>query len=173
MAASHSASCSSPPISFWLGGLRQLGEALLNSAYGGRAPGLLQSVFDILASDAHKTPLTYYVTQYRSHYLGLRLPLAALAILAIVLLPAAFLPSLRECLGLKRSTLSNPALWISALLLGATICVRQLGLFVGGLVSLYWLYRARSKSAVPLVVYWGDRGLGDLCHVALPVALSR
>jgi hypothetical protein len=143
----------------WLGGLRQLGETLLNSAYGGRAPGLLQSVFDIFASDAHKTPLTYYVTQYRSHYLGLRLPLAAIAILAIVLVSAAYLPSLREWLGLKRSTLSNAALWISALLLGATICVRQLGMFVGGLVSLYWLYRARSKAAVPLAVYWGTAAI--------------
>jgi hypothetical protein len=45
-------------------------------------------------------------------------------------------------------------LWTSAFLLGATVCVRQLGVFVGGLVSLYFLYRARLKAAFPLVLYW-------------------
>ena len=139
----------------WLGTFHRLGESLITSAYAGRAPALLQGAFDLFASDAHKTPLTYYVDQYRSHALGLRLPLAALAFVAALMVSSAFLPSLRDSIGLKRSSLSNPALWISALLLGAAVCVRQLGVFVGGLVSLYLLERVRSRAVFPLIAYWG------------------
>ena len=96
----------------WIGRLQDIGEALVTSAYGGRAPGPLQGVFDIFASDSHshKTPLTCYITQYQSHYLGIRLSLAFTAILAAALLPSAFLPALRGWLGIKRSAMANPAL---------------------------------------------------------------
>jgi hypothetical protein len=139
----------------WLGTLQRLGESLITTAYAGRAPALLQGAFNLFASDAHKTPLPYYLDQYRSHAVGLRLPLAALAIVAALVVFGAFLPSLRDSIGLKGSSLSNPALWVSAVLLGATVCVRQLGLFVGGLVSLYLLARVRSRAVIPLIVYWG------------------
>jgi hypothetical protein len=44
-------------------------------------------------------------------------------------------------------------------LLGATICTRQLGVFAGGLVSLFFLYRNQFRALFPLLLYWFSAAL--------------
>lgn len=138
----------------WIGALRQSGLELVKAAHAGQAPGVAQRIFDVFATDVHKTPLTYYIAQLESHYDGMRYPLAVAAALAALFASSAALPRFRELWGLNRSALTTAGWWASAALLGATICVRQQGIFVGGLVSLYLLYKARARAGFPLVVYW-------------------
>jgi len=138
----------------WLGSLRQLGDALVTSAYGGQAPPVVQRLFGLFATDTFKTPLAHYLSLFRAYFLWLRIPVAAMAILAMLFGSSAFLPAFGEWWGLRRSALTNPALWISAVLLGATVCVRQQGIFAGALVTLYLVHKARARAGFPLVVFW-------------------
>jgi len=138
----------------WIGILRGLGESVLASVYHGTAPPPLQRLFDSVATDAYKTPLEAYVAKFEAFYTEVRLPLLFLLPLVGLVVASLFLPGVGQAWGFSRTITAEPMLWMSAFLLGATVCVRQLGAFVGGLVSLYFLYRTRLKAAFPLVLYW-------------------
>lgn len=142
----------------WLGVLNRTGEAILAAVYHGAAPEPLLRLYQSVATDAYKTPLEAYVAKYQAFYGELRTPLLALLPLAGLITASRFLPSYGKAWGFNRSLVAEPMLWLSAFLFGATVCVRQLGIFVGGLVSLYILYRNRLKGAFPLVVYWAAGG---------------
>ena len=138
----------------WIGILRRLGDSMLASIYRGAAPPPLQRLFDSIATDAYKTPLEAYLAKFEAFYAEVRLPLLVLLPLVGLVIASRFLPGLGEIWGFNRTIAAEPMLWLTALLLGATVGVRQLGVFVGGLVSLYSLYRMRLKAAFPLVLYW-------------------
>jgi hypothetical protein len=138
----------------WIGILRGLGESVLAAVYHGTAPPPLQRIFDSVATDAYKTPLEAYLAKFEAFYTEVRLPLLFLLPLVGLVVASRFLPGLGQIWGFSRTIVAEPMLWTSAFLLGATVCVRQLGVFVGGLVSLFFLYRTRLKSAFPLVLYW-------------------
>ena len=151
----------------WTGAIRRLADRWLDAAYIRTAAAIPQWVFNTIATDAYKTSLAEYHLKLDTYYAGLRIPGVLAAILfalipACVLLPALARPlgftrsmfTSPDRLGLTRSTLVNPDLWVSAVLLGTTVSVRQLGLFVGGLVSLYWLARVRWQALFPLAALW-------------------
>lgn len=138
----------------WIGALQGLGEAVLTSIYRGTAPAPLLKVFQSVATDAYKTPLEAYLAKLADFYGQVRLPLVGMLLLLGLIAASRFLPGLGDAWGFNRTLTAEPLLWLSAFLLGATVCVRQLGVFVGGLVSLYFLYRVRFKATFPLVLYW-------------------
>jgi hypothetical protein len=139
----------------WLGGTRQTGETILRSAYEGQALPPLQQLFDAIATDAHKTPLGYYLAEFDSFYTQrLRLPLVVVGLLGILATLRMGFPEMCDRWGLSWSALRNPALWTSAVLLGATVNVRQLGVFVGSLVTLAMLRRHQNRAVFPLMLYW-------------------
>lgn len=151
-----------------LGGfLRYLGESLVRAAYHGQAPGPLQSLFNAVATDAYKTPLDMYLAKFDKAFRILRLAVPPVLVGGWLLLMSLVLPTGRS---MWRKWIRDSRRWswhwtllASAVLLGLTICVRQLGVFVGGLVTLIVLYKGRTRAILPLVVYWA---------IALAVALA-
>jgi len=142
-----------------LGGLlRHLGEYLIGLAYNGQAPFPLQATFNAMATDAYKTPLPIYIDKFRAGWRFVQIG-APLVFLAVGLLAGGvFLPTPRS---MWRSWLADTgrpswrwSLMGSAILLGLTICVRQLGVFAGGLVTLAIMVRGGGRTVRPLVVYW-------------------
>jgi hypothetical protein len=142
----------------WIGTLKGLGEAVLANLYRGSGPAPLQRLFEAIATDAYKTPLDVYLDKLGEVYDRIRLPLLLLLLPIMLILASRFLPRLGQAWGFSRRLAAEPMLWLAAFLLGATVNVRQLGVFVGGLVSLYLLYRNRLKAGFPLLLYWGAGG---------------
>ena len=137
-----------------IGGLRSLGHQLLTAAYAGNGPEPIQSLFDRIATDAYKTELATYHGKLDVNLDLLRYPLIAAGWFVGLFVASLSMPRLARSWGFTLDSMRQPCWWASAVLLGATICVRQLGLFAGGLVSLYMLYRRQAQSLFPLVLYW-------------------
>jgi hypothetical protein len=95
-----------------------------------------------------------YLAKYDLYYTYLLVTLTPLLVLGILILLSAALPSIGEIWGYSWKEATRPKLLASAVLLGLTISIRQIGAFAGGLVSLVMLYRGRGRALFPLVVYW-------------------
>ena len=138
----------------WGRALQTAAEALVSMAHEGSAPWPLQQVFQAVATDAYKTPIDLYLSKVRAgfHYLRFAAPLVFL--LAAIGAGSWVFPALRKVLAGRWTWGRLPALIGSALLLGAAIAIRQIGVFAGALVTIYLLYRARGKGIPPLLLYW-------------------
>ncbi len=141
-----------------IGGLKHLGEYLISLAYAGQAPVPLQAAFNAVATDAYKTPLPVYIDKFSAGWrfvrIGGPLIIAALGLLAGSLILPTPRGMWRAWLGDLRRGSWRWSLAISAALLGLTICVRQLGIFAGALVTLVVLYRGGGRTVRPLAAYW-------------------
>ncbi len=140
------------------GFFRGIVEGLVVSAYAGHAPSLVQAAFDRVATDAYKTPLSLYIDKLGVAWFVVRMAApVGLGVFSLALLNVA-LPRSAAAWGWSWRQMQLPRsaglLLVAAVLLGLTICVRQLGLFFGVLVSLYALYRGRARAVLPLVIYW-------------------
>jgi hypothetical protein len=139
--------------------IRGLAEGILASAYAGHAPSLIQAAFDKIATDAYKTPLSLYMDKFAVAWFVVRMAAAiTLGLLGWTFLNRFFPESAAASGWSWRQALRWRWEWlllVSAILLGFTICVRQLGVFFGVLVSLYALYRGRARAIIPLIIYWG------------------
>lgn len=140
------------------GAFRSAAEGILASAYAGHAPPLIQTAFNRIATDAYKTPLALYMDKFDLVWFVVRMA-SAMSLLAAgwVILNLFFPRSARAwgwSWGRAWSWHWSWGMALAALLLGLTICVRQLGLYFGVLVSLYALYRCRARALVPLAIYW-------------------
>jgi hypothetical protein len=139
---------------FFFGLIRRTGEALVSSAYDGRALAPIQMLFSVIATDAYKTTLPEYLIRLEEIYTVARVGLVILfGVIGMVALARA-LPSFEALLKGPPWRLRLPALLAGAVLLGCTISVRQIGLLAGGLVSMYLLYRGRARAIGPLFLYW-------------------
>jgi hypothetical protein len=136
------------------GWLRRLGETLLVAAYNGHAPRPIQALFGQIASDAYKTPLDLYLAKYAHAFTWAAPLLAGMVLLAALVNASLFLPPLAVGWGLSRDSFGKSSLLISAVFLGMAVCVRQVGVFAGGLVSLTLLFRGRTRVLFPMLVYW-------------------
>lgn len=139
--------------------LNGIAEGLVVSAYNGRAPALVQGLFDRVATDAYKTPLSLYLDKLDVAWFGVRWLSPLGLVLAGWVTLSRFLPRTAQAWGWSPSQVL-PLQWdwlllATAILLGLTICVRQLGVFFGVLVSAYALYRGRARAVAPLALYWG------------------
>ncbi len=142
-----------------LGVLRRFGESIVVAAFNGRAIWPIQSLFTLIATDAYKTPLELYLGRYEVVFGVLAAATAILAVGVIVIAYTRALPSLAEVLNGTWSIDRYPPLLAGAVFLGCAMSIRQIGLFAGGLVSLYVLYRGRLRAIFPLCVYWAVAAL--------------
>jgi hypothetical protein len=136
-----------------MGWTHSWGVTLVRQAYEGSAPAAIQQIFARIAVDAYKTPSELYLARFEQGY---RLARVAAAPAIAILLLAAFgmtLPSVRRSL-LKWARGPSPALMFAGVVLGLAVCVRQIGLFAGALVSLYMLYRWKRRALPALMAYW-------------------
>lgn len=136
------------------GVLHRLAESALMAAFGGRAPWPVQDLYHLIATDAYKTPLQLYLARLDRLVSAFRLVLAGLFIIGATTVFSLTLPSLRDLLRGQWSGERYPALIGGAVLLGLTVCTRQIGLFAGALVSLYLLWHGRARAILPLILYW-------------------
>ena len=138
--------------------LKHIGEAVVRAAYHGQAPGPIQAIFDAVATDAYKTPLDLYLAKFDKGYRLLHLLVPAALVGGGMFLVSLILPTSRAAwrkgIHTARQWSWHWTLLASAVLLGLTICVRQLGVFVGVLVTLMVFFKGRSRAVLPLVVYW-------------------
>jgi hypothetical protein len=124
---------------FFFGVLHRLGQSIVVSAYNGQAIGPIQSLFARIATDVYKTPLQLYLDRYEHAFSAMRILLTALVAATTVVAYTLTLPTLKGTTEGEWPRDRYPALVLGALLLGFAICVRQVGVFAGGLVSLYLL----------------------------------
>ncbi len=129
------------------------GESLLREAYAGQSPGLIQELFSRIATDAYKTPLELYLAKYNQAFKLVRVVAAAAVSIALVVSGGRAFPSLRARLQAAGSR-GYLFLLLAGTLLGVAVCVRQIGLFAGALISAYILYRLKRKALPVLLVYW-------------------
>jgi hypothetical protein len=128
-------------------------QNLVRGAYAGTAGRLVTLLFDLVATDAYKTPVDLYLDKLTRAYLWLRVP----AILV------AFLPAMILLRSLFKGTIDGlgPAWfkkWALVVLAGAAmgLCtsIRVAGPFAGVLITVAFMTRLRWKSTVPLAGYW-------------------
>lgn len=138
---------------FWAGRLQALAQSTLAAAYRGSAPAPIQQLFSYLATDAYKTSLAQYGAKLDLLFAYARW-LGSLGLL--VLTASAWslvLPSLAETWGFAWREAFRPSLIAAAVVLGLTVCIRQVGAFAGALVGLYMLIKVRQKAIFPVIVY--------------------
>lgn len=146
----------------FFGTSHRFGKSLVEAAYNGAALAPLQGLFDSFAVDAYKTPIEAYFGKYEALFTNLSIATIALLGFGTLCLFSLALPSLGGRWGFSRVLAGSPA-WVgSAVLLGFTICMRQVGAFVGLLVSLAALHQGRSRAFFSLVVYWMIAGVATL-----------
>jgi hypothetical protein len=139
---------------FVIGSLNRLGESIVVAAYNGQAPSPIQALFNRLATDAYKTSLPEYLLRYNHLFEITRLGLSAFICLVGIGVYSGTLPSFKEVLRASGWRVRYPSLVAGAVILGCAVSVRQIGLFAGGLVSLYLLYRGRVRAILPIVLFW-------------------
>lgn len=140
---------------FVFGLIRRLGESFVVSAYAGRALWPIQFLYDYVATDAYKTSLPQYLARLDQMFAIFRLGLLGVGGLLGAFAFARSLPSLAQLLRGPAWSIEYPAVVGGAIILGCAISTRQIGLFAGGLVSLYMLYRGRIRAIPILALYWG------------------
>ena len=138
----------------FVGLLHRVGEAVLTAAYGGRAPWPAQQLFQLVATDAYKTPVELYLGKYEQFFVLLRLTATAAFLVGVCGGFALALPSIRKLWKGDWTIAQLPALLVSAGFLGCSIAIRQIRGFAGGMVSLYLLYRGRGRAILPVLLYW-------------------
>ena len=139
----------------FLGYIYRSSLAILYSAYSGKAFGPIQTLFSLVATDAYKTPFNLYVAKLDQFFVYARELGAPCLILAAGVIPSTLLPSVARFWGFDWQVLLEPKLIVTGLLLGATVCVRQVGGFALALVAIYWLLRLRRRALFPLLICFG------------------
>lgn len=125
---------------------------LIRLAYDGNAFWPVQGLFDWIAQDAWKTPLSIYLEKARVLYLWIRIPfyIGGLALLVVLSSRVLGQPISLDTLYSTRRYWS----WgVAAGLLGFCTAIRVVGPFAGVLVAGYALFRAKRRAILPLAVY--------------------
>jgi hypothetical protein len=142
----------------WGDALQRGAQAIVTAAYWGRAPRPLQLLFQAVATDVHKSPIEAYLTKLQTGFRYARLLAPALFLGFTCVVGWLALPGFGGERPSRWRWEQAVALMGSAVLLGAAISVRQIGLFAGVLVTLSLFYRARGKSILRIVLYWALAG---------------
>ncbi len=135
--------------------LLPLMQTVVRDAYHGESIHLINSMFERIAQDAYKTQLDLYLGKISILYNWIRW---------IIIFGLAFVGYFTYRRFLFGSTQKFD--WqnfrrrlsyfiIPGIFLGLTISIRVVGIFIGVLFSVYFLYKARGKAILPLIFYWG------------------
>ena len=136
-----------------MGWTRSWGASLVRQAYEGSAPAAIQQIFAWIAVDAYKTPIDLYLTRFEQAYRLARFAAAPALVIVLLAVSGLSLPGVRRSLR-EWARGPYPPLLLAGVLLGLAVCVRQIGLFAGALVSLYLLFRWRRRAFPALTAYW-------------------
>lgn len=129
------------------------GTRLLEIAYHGQAPALIQRAFEAVATDAAKTPLQLYIQKLA----GMTFWVEVVILVSI----AFFLRYVMRASGGSGPDSENAhvtkwgAVLSAAVLMGISISIRIFGAFSGVLVTLFLILEQRKLDIKALVVYWG------------------
>lgn len=138
----------------FIGLLRRESEALLQAAYEGRGSPLVQRIYSGIAQDAYKTPLVLYQGKLAAGFNLARLTAIPVVTAIVVGAVSLVMPSIRN--GLRALFRGPLPLWfLSGVLLGCTISIRQVGVFAGGLVSVYAFGKLKGSALLALLWMWG------------------
>jgi len=138
----------------FIGLLRSQSDALLQAAYEGRGSPLVQRIFSGLAQDAYKTPLASYQGRLAAGFNLSRLMAIPIVTAIVIGTVGLVMPSIRS--GLRALFRGPLPLWfLSGVLLGCTISIRQVGVFAGGLVSVYAFGKLKRSAFPALLLIWG------------------
>jgi hypothetical protein len=143
----------------FFGLVHRWGTATIEAAFEGRAIWPVQSLFSQIAKNAYRTPMASYLGKYDSYFGVLKLAITGLLLAGGFVTYSLAFPSSRSLWLSDWSKRRYPTLVAGAVVLGIAICVRQIGLFAGGLASIYLLYRGRGKAVIPLFLYWAIAGV--------------
>ena len=139
---------------FLVGLLRHLGASVLEAAYYRRALWPIQRLFDLIAVDAYKTPLQLYMEKFGSLFSVLRLGISALLFSVAIIFASRSLETI-GVLWMGSWSIDRYPYWlVSAVFLGGAICIRQVGVLAGAILTPYMLYRGRKKGVLPLLLFW-------------------
>jgi hypothetical protein len=125
---------------------------LIRLAYDGNAFWPVQGLFDWIAQDAWKTPLSIYLEKARILYLWIRFPFYMVGLTLLAVLSSHVLGS-PISLATIWSTRRYWSWGVAAGLLGFCTAIRVVGLFAGIMVGIYALFRARRRALLPLAAY--------------------
>lgn len=124
----------------------------VDRAYNGQAAWPVQHLFNAVAQDAYKTPLSAYLGEVRDFFTWARYVSVVLALLVSLIASNALLS-----LGITRySFRRSRVLWVwllAAVTLGLCSSIRVFGPFAGFLVSLYAFGRLGKRAAIPVLGY--------------------
>ena len=125
---------------------------LVQRAYAGQAFGPVQALFNTVAQDAYKTPLSAYLDKARIFYLWVRFPILIVGSGLLIYISSRILGT---CISWR--WFSRTRTWwawlIAAIALGLCSAIRVFGPFAGALVVLYALVRLNKRAWLPIVVY--------------------
>ncbi len=115
-----------------------VGKVILSQAYSGKAFALFQWIFNLLATDAYKTPLELYISKLEIVYAWTKVPLALGWLGAALILMRQTLPH-----SWHRLTRLEPQGWLGLVaagaLLGLAILFEQLRRWrASWLAPIYW-----------------------------------
>ena len=125
---------------------------MLEAAYHGNAIQPIQLIFDRVATDAFKTPLSLYLDKLDLVYAWAKVPLAGVWLILLLTLIRARLPLFWQRGGAYVPQGSGMLL-VAGGVLGLADSIRVAAPLAGGLVGLYLLVRLKRRAWVPLVLY--------------------
>ncbi len=130
-------------------------NGLLSQAYSGNAIAPLQRVFDLVATDAYKTPLSLYMDKLDLIYAWVKIPLT------IGWLGAAGFFLRRSMPGVwhkvyRRLPQGWAGLIVAGVLLGLANSIRVAAPLAGVLVGAYLVSRLHRRAWLPLILYGGS-----------------
>jgi hypothetical protein len=149
-------------------------ESTVARAYDGTSFAPINQWFSRVAAHADQLPVEAYLDKTRRLYQMVQLPAAVLlSIPALLALRATFPEAARSLrplrwladLGLSDRRLAQ-GIVLGGISLGLATSIRTVGFFAGVLVSMVAVMRARERSIVPLVLYWGAACMA--CYATWP-----
>jgi hypothetical protein len=130
-------------------------ENVLRAAYEGSAPELINSLFQKIAQDAFKSEVNLYLEKLQAAYALGRVFVVIALVLAISWIGRGILFEGRLRGGIGAWLKAHRVILLSGLLLGLTNSIRIAAPLAGGLVSLYFIVKAKHRALFPLIAYWG------------------
>jgi hypothetical protein len=125
---------------------------MLAAAYHGNAIQPIQLIFDRVATDAYKTPLSLYLDKMDLVYAWAKIPLALAWLTLLLALIRARLTRVWQK-GTAHVPQGSGMLLVAGGVLGLANSIRVAAPLAGGLVGLYLLVRLKRRAWVPLAVY--------------------
>jgi hypothetical protein len=126
---------------------------LVNEAYQGIIWSPLQRIFDVVAQDAYKTPVSAYLAKIDVIYSWIRVPLGLIGISAALFIASRVFSSVSPQ-PLWRWNRKSTLIVLSGIVLGFATAIRIAGPWAGILITLYALILARKRALPHLLGYW-------------------